>query len=50
MTEFQNWLETNKEKFTTYQNGEIADVALACGFDKREVSQWLVRETFRKAA
>lgn len=49
MTEFQKWLEAHKDKFLAYSNQEISELALACGFDRKEVAQWLNEKTFRMA-
>ncbi len=41
MTEFEKWLNTHSDKFTTYSYHEIYELAVACGFDQQEVLRWL---------
>lgn len=45
MTEFENWLLQNEQKFKTYSVPEIAAVAVACGFSREEVATWEVKQT-----
>lgn len=44
------WLDANQDKFKTYSLQEIADLAVACGFSREDVSAWQTREKFRRAA
>lgn len=44
------WLEEFKDKFTTYSTDEISDLAIACGYDRSEVAQWMTKSRFGSAA
>lgn len=50
MTDFQNWLEANKDHFTTYSLEEIHDIAIASGQDRIEVAQWFTKAKFNRRA
>lgn len=50
MSEFQDWIERNKEKFSTYDNREIRDLALVSGFDSIEVDQWFIKSQWNRRA
>lgn len=41
--QFAEWMEIHKDKFTTYSSDEICDVAVACGFDRQEICNWLFK-------
>lgn len=40
---FREWLQEHREQFITFTLQEIGDVALASGFTRQEVSEWLQR-------
>lgn len=40
--EFRDWLERNNERFITFTLDEIADIAIASGYNREEVCVWLV--------
>ncbi len=46
MSDFQIWLNQNREKFLTYTPIEVLDVAVACGFDKQEIVHCLSKGAF----
>lgn len=50
MNDFEKWLERNKHVLATHTFEEIADLAIACGFQRPDVSAWLTKETFRRVA
>lgn len=50
MTEFEEWLLENKERFSTYSADEIVDIATACGFDLAQISQWKTKTKWGRAA
>ena len=41
------WLLEHREKFITYSNEEIAEVALASGYSRSEVETWMARKDRR---
>ena len=50
MTEFEKWLEENRERLTTYSLEEIQDIAIASGQDRIQVAQWFTKTKFSRAA
>lgn len=50
MSDFETWLDQNKNKFDSYTLEEIQRLAIACGFSVNEVIEWRAREHFRRAA
>ena len=38
---FREWLQEHREQFITFTIEEIADVALASGYSRREVGEWM---------
>lgn len=49
LTDFQHWLLRFDDKFKTYSNQEIAELAIACGHDRREVAEWQTQQRFKAA-
>lgn len=50
MTAFEKWLEENKDRLSTYNMDEIVDIAIACGHDIAQISQWKTKTKFGRAA
>lgn len=42
-TEFETWLHFHQEKFKSYTIDEVAKLAIACGFGRLEVNDWIYR-------
>jgi hypothetical protein len=47
---FKDWLQEHHDRFKTYSLDEISDIAIACGWDRSVVAQWLTSERFKGAA
>ncbi len=50
MTDFEWWLVQMHELLSSYTVDEIKERALLAGFPLIEVSQWVTKERFRRAA
>lgn len=47
---FSEWMETFKDKFSTYSNEEVRDIAIASGFDDQEVRSYLFKNNGERRA
>ena len=50
MKEFREWLNRNPEISASRTLEEIAELAVAAGYDRQAIAQWLIHEKFVRAA